>query len=271
MFQFGSCHRRRRSCCQSLAKGSGNVDNDERLTSATRRKQQQWQRRRPPQQHQRKQQRHPEKRRHLLKCLSPYDPPVVCWLLLTTLLLATCFSLTFASLVFASGSASERQAISSTSVPAIEVSGETRLAAPRKTSISTSTPTSKTATITSEPTKVVEPQQTATSQAVSGKSSSNISNSNNSNNQTGKTKHYPLPSWFNYELYKRLYGKRHSRPEANEVHKRIYLRRALRIFEQRAQYRAGRLGSLASVNELTDLVSSELVGFVSLSAGVSRR
>lgn len=66
---------------------------------------------------------------------------------------------------------------------------------------------------------------------------------------------YTLPSWFNYQLYKRFHGKRYLQPADNEAHKRIYLRTALRVFEQRALYRAGRLSSLSSVNEFSDLVS----------------
>jgi len=66
---------------------------------------------------------------------------------------------------------------------------------------------------------------------------------------------YKLPSWFSYELYKRFYGKRRPAQSENEIRKRIYLRTALQVFERRAQYRAGRLDSLASVNELSDLVS----------------
>lgn len=66
---------------------------------------------------------------------------------------------------------------------------------------------------------------------------------------------YALPSWFNYQLYKRFHNKRYAQEAQNELHKRIYLRTALKVFEQRALYRAGRLSSLSSVNELSDLVS----------------
>lgn len=70
---------------------------------------------------------------------------------------------------------------------------------------------------------------------------------------------YKLPSWFNYAIYKHFYGKRYSDKRENELRKRIYLRTALKVFKQRALYRAGRVSSLASVNELSDLVSkSEL-------------
>lgn len=67
---------------------------------------------------------------------------------------------------------------------------------------------------------------------------------------------YKLPTWFNYKLYKQLYNKRYASRRDNELHKRIYLRTALTVFEQRAKYRAGRLDSLASMNELSDLVSN---------------
>lgn len=66
---------------------------------------------------------------------------------------------------------------------------------------------------------------------------------------------YRLPSWFNYYAFKRLYGKEWGSRFANELHKRIYLETALKVFEQRALYRLGRLDSLASINELSDLVS----------------
>lgn len=69
---------------------------------------------------------------------------------------------------------------------------------------------------------------------------------------------YRLPSWFNYERYKRFYGKHYAKSSEDEIHKRIYLRTALKVFEQRALYRAGRLASLASMNELSDLVSINL-------------
>lgn len=66
---------------------------------------------------------------------------------------------------------------------------------------------------------------------------------------------YTLPSWFNYQLYKQFHGKKYPHSAQNEAHKRIYLRTALKVFEQRALYRVGRLSSLSSVNELSDLVS----------------
>lgn len=69
---------------------------------------------------------------------------------------------------------------------------------------------------------------------------------------------YRLPSWFNYALYKRFYGKHYSGQRENEIRKRIYLRTALKVFQQRALYRAGRASSLWSVNELSDLVSEVL-------------
>lgn len=70
---------------------------------------------------------------------------------------------------------------------------------------------------------------------------------------------YKLPSWFNYAIYRHFYGKRYSDKRENELRKRIYLRTALKVFKQRALYRAGRVNSLSSVNELSDLVSkSEL-------------
>lgn len=75
---------------------------------------------------------------------------------------------------------------------------------------------------------------------------------------------YKLPSWFNYELYKRFYGKPLKSylkkfKDDNEIHKRIYLRTALKVFEQRALYRAGRVHSLQSINELSDMVRFFLI------------
>lgn len=73
---------------------------------------------------------------------------------------------------------------------------------------------------------------------------------------------YSLPSYFDYDAYKRLFGKRYDAGPSvdvvaleKELHGRIYLRTALKVYEQRAQYRANRLDALASVNELSDLVS----------------
>ena len=69
---------------------------------------------------------------------------------------------------------------------------------------------------------------------------------------------YKLPSWFNYNAYKRLYGKEYGSRFGNELHKRIYLKTALKVFEQRALYRLGRVDSRASVSELSDLVSDQV-------------
>lgn len=73
--------------------------------------------------------------------------------------------------------------------------------------------------------------------------------------KTNRQREYKLPSWFNYALYKHFYGKRYSDRRENELRKRIYLRTALKVFEQRALYRAGKVNSLSSVNEFSDLVS----------------
>ena len=64
-----------------------------------------------------------------------------------------------------------------------------------------------------------------------------------------------LPTWFNFEWYKQLHGKHYRRFEANELHKRVYLQTALKVLEQRALFRAGKVRSLATLNELSDLVS----------------
>lgn len=66
---------------------------------------------------------------------------------------------------------------------------------------------------------------------------------------------FKLPTWFNYNLYKQFYGKQYRNSTENELHMKIYLRTALKVFEQRALFRAGRLSSLPSINELSDLVS----------------
>lgn len=71
----------------------------------------------------------------------------------------------------------------------------------------------------------------------------------------GAASRYKLPSWFNYEAYKHLFGKRYKWGALNELHKRIYLNTSVHVFEQRALFRAHRLSSLASINELSDLVS----------------
>lgn len=73
--------------------------------------------------------------------------------------------------------------------------------------------------------------------------------------KTNRQREYKLPSWFNYALYKRFYSKRYSDRRENELRKRIYLRTALKVFEQRALYRAGKVNSLSSINELSDMVS----------------
>lgn len=66
---------------------------------------------------------------------------------------------------------------------------------------------------------------------------------------------YKLPSWFSFDLYKRFHGKQYARGADNELHKRIYLHTALLVFERRVLYRAGRVSSLASLNDLSDQVS----------------
>lgn len=79
---------------------------------------------------------------------------------------------------------------------------------------------------------------------------------------------YQLPSWFNYELYRKFYGKPSApaqltagaRKAYDEAHKRVYLRTALRVFEQRALYRAGKSNTLTSVNELSDWVGTPRYG-----------
>ena len=65
-----------------------------------------------------------------------------------------------------------------------------------------------------------------------------------------------LPAYFNFNLFKRFYGKHYPPGQANEAHRRIYLQRALRVFEQRAHWRARRTGTLASLGERSDLVSA---------------
>lgn len=67
---------------------------------------------------------------------------------------------------------------------------------------------------------------------------------------------YNLPSWFDYNQFKLFFGKRYSKPEEDEVHKRIYLRTALEVFERRSLYRTNRTDVLPSINELSDMVSS---------------
>lgn len=71
-----------------------------------------------------------------------------------------------------------------------------------------------------------------------------------------------LPTWFNFNLFKRLHGKRYKSFEENELHKRIYLQTALKVLEQRALFRIGQVGSLATLNELSDLVSSVCFSFL---------
>lgn len=66
---------------------------------------------------------------------------------------------------------------------------------------------------------------------------------------------YRLPAYFDYRLYKQFHDKHYLSRRADERHKRIYLRTALKVFEQRALYRARRQATLASINELSDLVS----------------
>lgn len=73
---------------------------------------------------------------------------------------------------------------------------------------------------------------------------------------TRRQNQYRLPSWFDYNQFKRLFGKRYSRPEEDEIHKRIYLRTALKVFEERALYRTNRSDILPSINELSDMVST---------------
>lgn len=74
---------------------------------------------------------------------------------------------------------------------------------------------------------------------------------------------YELPSWFDYETYKSFYGKHKQRklssPLDDENHKRIYLRNALQVFEQRVLYRLGKTNSLSSIDEMSDWVSGQVV------------
>lgn len=88
---------------------------------------------------------------------------------------------------------------------------------------------------------------------------------NNITNPNSKWAHHRqrnvnLPSYFSYSLYCRFFGKPLPLADAfNEARHQSYLKRALKVFERRVLWRAGRLDSLASVNELSDLVSTTLL------------
>lgn len=74
---------------------------------------------------------------------------------------------------------------------------------------------------------------------------------------------YQLPSWFNYETYKSLFGTGKQRRMSagrnglvdEQVRRRIYLKVALQVFEQRALFRAARTDSLWSITGISDWVS----------------
>lgn len=91
---------------------------------------------------------------------------------------------------------------------------------------------------------------------ISGTNSSRIGVSNQTTTGESQTEqHYKLPSWFSFDLYKRFHGKQYARGHDNELHKRVYLRTALLVFEKRALFRIGRASSLPSLNEFSDQVS----------------
>lgn len=83
---------------------------------------------------------------------------------------------------------------------------------------------------------------------------SDATQTTNSNNNS----RVKLPTWFNYNLYKAFFGKTYTFGAEDDIHKRIYLKTALKVFEQRALFRSGRSNTLPSINELSDLVSFSL-------------